>query len=276
VKFLHVTDTHLVPSGQRLHGLDPAARLAACVRRIRERDDDAAFCIITGDVADAGAADAYALVRQLLAELPMPVHLIPGNHDHRGRFLEAFPDTPLDEHGFVQYQLEHGDAVFLLLDTLEPAHGAAGGYCARRARWLAQRLEQAGERPVFLFMHHPPFDVGLPGLDEIGIRDLEPFLQAMGSARNVQHLFFGHVHRPICGQWRGIAFSTLYGTNHQTALTPRDTEWLTYTAEPPAYAVVLVEPDRVLVHTHLYDVDDRAIGGHPTIAAARTAQGDPA
>jgi 3',5'-cyclic AMP phosphodiesterase CpdA len=259
MKFIHLTDTHLVARGRPLHGLDPAARLEACVARITERHADAAFCVLTGDFADGGDPAAYACAREVLAALPMPLHAIPGNHDDRAAFLAGWPDAPRDPDGFVQTAFSHDGVTFVLLDTLEPAQGAGGAFCERRAAWLAARLAEAGDGPVLVFMHHPPFDVGLPKLDAISLADPAPFTRAIGAAGNVRHLFFGHVHRPICGHWRGISFSTLYGTSHQTRLDFQGGGRVAYTAEPPAYAVVLVDGEQLTVHTDHFLEDDRDI-----------------
>lgn len=259
MKLIHLTDPHLVAPGTRLHGLDPRARLEACVRDIVERQADADLCVVTGDIADRAEPSAYALARDLLAPLPMPVHVIPGNHDDRGAFRDAFPGAAVDGNGFVQAALVNAAGRFLLLDTLSPELGSSGGYCAARREWLRAQLAEAGDGPVYLFMHHPPFDVGLPDLDAIGLVESEKFSAVVEGAGNVRHLFFGHVHRPISGSWKGVGFSTLYATNHQVRLDFAGRGRLAFTTEPPAYSVVLIGPDTVLVHTHHYETDQTNI-----------------
>lgn len=259
MKIIHFTDPHLVAPGVLLHGLDPGARLAACVRDIAEHHGDADLCVVTGDIADRGDPAAYALARDVLATVSVPVHLIPGNHDERAEFLAAFPDTPVDENGFVQSAITHSSGHFLFLDTLSAENGSSGGYCAARREWLRARLAEAGDAPVYLFMHHPPFDVALPDLDAIGLVEPEKFSAVVEAAGNVRHLFFGHVHRPISGLWKGIGFSTLYGTNHQVRLDFDGRGRLAFTAEPPAYSVVLIDAELILVHTHHYETDQADI-----------------
>ena len=249
MKFIHLTDTHLVAPGVALHGLDPEQRLEACVAHIERHHSDARFCVLTGDVADAGQMAAYEATAVLLERLPMPVYVVPGNHDERNAFVAAFPQLARDEHGFVQQAFCEDNAWFIVLDTLEAAQGSGGVFCERRAAWLAERLRAAGERPVYLFMHHPPFPLGLPALDRIGLADVRPFESALSHSTSVRHIFFGHVHRPISGHWRGISFSTLYGTNHQVRLDFEHSDYLAYTAEPPAYAIVLVDEQSLVVHT---------------------------
>lgn len=79
------------------------------------------------------------------------------------------------------------------------------------------------------------------------------FLSALeGHESRVRHLFFGHIHRPISGSWRGISFSTLRGTNHQVALDLKTTRLIRGSHEPPQYGVVFMDQERVVVHTHDY------------------------
>lgn len=100
--FIHLSDLHLVPSGQELHGLRPDERLASCVSHIAREHGDAAFCVVSGDLTHDGDPLGYAEAARILSDLPMPVHLMIGNHDDRGTFREAFPSAPYDQHGFVQ------------------------------------------------------------------------------------------------------------------------------------------------------------------------------
>ena len=65
------------------------------------------------------------------------------------------------------------------------------------------------------------------------------------------HLFFGHAHRPLCGNWLGISFSSLRGTNHQVGLN-FSSEQIDYVDEPPEYAVVFADDDRIVIHSHAY------------------------
>lgn len=256
-KFLHLTDTHLVPPGQLLYGSDPQRRLQAAVRSMAAEHADAAFCIVTGDLAHLGEPLAYAALQDALTSLPMPVHLMIGNHDDRAAFCRQFPAAPLDEAGFVQQALPFAQGLLLMLDTHEPgvSHGV---YCPSRCHWLAGRLRDSGDAPVWIAMHHPPFDVGLPSMDAIGLRDAAAFAEVLAPHRpRVRHLFFGHVHRPISGSWRGVPFSTLRATNHQVALDLHRRDAISGCFEPPAYAVVLADAEQTLVHSHDFLDDSR-------------------
>ncbi len=253
MKLIHITDTHLVEPGGILYDLDPRQRLDACIADINEQHGDAELCVITGDLTHWGEAAAYQNLKESLAALTVPVVPILGNHDDRPTFREYFPDAPVDADGFIQGVQDVSAGRFLYLDTnLEGTH--AGWYCDKRFAWLEEQLCAAdGATPLYLFMHHPPFDIGMPSLDAIGIAQADAFAALIEPHRiKIRHLFFGHVHRPVSGSWLGIPVSTLRATNHQCWLDFRDVENPLGSHEPPAYAVVLIDDRAVVVHSHDY------------------------
>lgn len=250
MKFIQVTDTHLVMRGQRLYGLDPFARLQACIADIQAHHSDAECCVFTGDLAHHGDVPAYEALRDALQELTMPWYLLLGNHDSREAFSSVFPDGPNDGNGFVQTAIRNTAGTFIFLDTLQPGtHG--GHYCELRRQWLRATLDKARNRPVYLFMHHPPFEIGIPCLDRIALQQPEQFAELLDD-HDIRHLFFGHVHRPVCGSWRGIPFSTMRGLNHQVPFDLQTVDRVPKSHEPPAYAVVFLSGDQTTVHFHDY------------------------
>lgn len=250
MKFIHLTDTHLVAPGDRLYGLDPSARLEAAVAHIAAHHGDAVFAIVTGDLVHRGEPAAYAFLRDCLSRLPVPCHLVAGNHDDRTNLLSAFPDTPHMPDGFIQYAVDvedgTGPARLIVLDTVRPGSGA-GFMCETRLAWLGRALDDAGDLPVFLFMHHPPMALGIPDLDDLRLAQHAELAALLAGRDTVRHLFFGHVHRPAWGSWQGIPFTTLPSLNHQSALVFERTDGIIDSHEPPAYAVVRADTDGTVV-----------------------------
>ncbi len=250
MKFIHLTDTHVVGAGQRLYGGDPAAMLGRAVASINAEHPDAEFVAVTGDLTHWGEAEAYAAFAAEISKLKMPVHLLVGNHDVTEAFVQTFPDAPRDPNGFVQSTLDTDVGRCLFLDTHVPGTHE-GAYCETRRKWLADELAKTSG-PLFLFMHHPPFSVGLAGMDKIMLQEAETFYDVIAPHKDrIRHLFFGHLHRAVFGNWRGISFSCMRGLNHQVALdlNPTETDVLG-NRETPAYGVVLADADQVVVHMH--------------------------
>lgn len=252
MKLIHLTDTHFVPKGETLYGRDPAVALAAAVADINRDHGDADLAVITGDLTHWGEADAFSHLAEILSELTCPLQLLIGNHDDRDTFSAHFPDQIVDPNGFIQSVRRTDAGHLIFLDTnLVGTH--SGWFCETRRAWLTTRLkEAAGEgAPVFLFMHHPPFEIGLAPMDRISLQEKGAFAATIDPYRTrIRHLFFGHIHRPLCGSWKGIPISSLRAMNHQCWLDFANQGEIAGSFEPPAYAVVLIDPDQVIVHTH--------------------------
>lgn len=256
--FLHLTDPHLPPPGSTVFGLDTAPRLAAAIADIAGRHGPgsaapAGFAVVTGDLARDGEPAAYARLREMLAGLPCPAHLLLGNHDSRAAFCAAFPEAPVDPHGFVQAALPSPAGLCLLLDTHEPDR-PEGRLCPLRLGWLSERLAEEGTAaaaaPVLLFLHHPPLPVGIPAMDAIGLADSEALWEVLAPHRaRIRHLFHGHLHRPIAGSWRGIPLSSLRGTGFEVALDFAPGRVEAGEGGPPCYSLVSVQGDDLVVHT---------------------------
>lgn len=256
MKLIQVSDLHFVPPGGSLYGLDPRARLEAAIADINENHGDAELCLFTGDLTDTGTPEAYGSLREVLSALRVPCRLLIGNHDDRENFSQAFPEAPPDENGFIQSVVRQPLGDLILLDTQEP-DSHAGRFCARRQAWLRDRLAETRGRLAYIFMHHPPFDIGIPSMDRIRLMEPEGFTQIAEEAGNIAHIFFGHVHRPVSGSWRGIPFSALRSTVHQVRLDFETQDPVPIDTAAPAYNVILIEDGVTVVHHHEFRESDR-------------------
>src|SRR5260221_7375499 len=104
-----LTDMHIKPPGRRAYGIvDTEAFLRAAVAHLVAQRPAPDVVLLTGDLVDAGLAEEYALLRDILAPISCPIYLIPGNHDDRAALCAAFPDhayLPRDG-GFIQYVVD--------------------------------------------------------------------------------------------------------------------------------------------------------------------------
>jgi len=254
MKFVQVTDLHLVPHGGPLFDTDPVERLRLCLADITVHHGDAEFVVFTGDLAHHGEVGAYEILRRELESFPIPVYFTLGNHDDRRNFRTVFPEAATDPHGFLQVALDTPRARVILADTKDDRAGIHSGVlCRRRLDWIAEAIDNAGGRPVLIGMHHPPMLIGFDaGVDVISLIEPERIWAILETRPQVRHLFFGHVHRPVAGSWRGVSFSMSYGTNHQAALNI----WGARNKGrrgPAEYVVFLVDQEgNVAAHFHDY------------------------
>ena len=97
-----LTDFHLRPPGRAANRVVETNMLAArAVRTLAALRPAPDAILLTGDLADRGEPEAYALLARLLERAGVgPVFAIPGNHDDRAA-LHAALGTP-QAGGFLQ------------------------------------------------------------------------------------------------------------------------------------------------------------------------------
>ena len=143
MKLIHFTDTHFVSPGEMLYGLDPRARLDACIADINAHHADADLAVLTGDLTHFGDVAAFENVREALSALRVPLRLLVGNHDRNETFRRTFPEVPVDPHGNIQSVMDTEAGRLMFLDTTRAgSHG--GWYDAARLDWLEAQLRDSG------------------------------------------------------------------------------------------------------------------------------------
>ena len=196
----HLSDPHVDGTPERADRLRRTLAHATAGRR------PADVVVLTGDVADTGQPDQYAEAARLLAASPVPVLVVPGNHDDRRAFTAGLlPGTrtgagtgETTEAPGPWHRVERvAGATFLLLDSTVP--GSDGGRLGPDSlRWLAEALDRAdagnpGSR-VFVVLHHPPVALGNPSLDAIALVDAGPFAELLAGRPGVVAVLAGHAH----------------------------------------------------------------------------------
>lgn len=270
MKIIHLTDLHLVSPARKLFALDPLERFKSAIDSINRHHLDAELVLISGDLVDQGEMAAYIALKDALKALKVPYVLGMGNHDHRTQLQSVFPDLPLDDNGFVQYAIKTSMGTFIMLDTAKTG-SHAGELCAQRLEWLSYTLEKYNDQDIFMVLHHPPIETGIRFMDSIRLQDAKKFESIVTKYNNIRHLFFGHVHRPIAGNWQGVSFSLMPSLNHQVALDlEMDAERLPGCHEPPAYGVVLIEKQSLVVHFNYFMQETRQYFMHGGSASAQS------
>lgn len=256
-KILWMSDLHQTVSGQ-VEGVNSGARLRQVVDQMNRYHPDAACCVASGDLTDTGDAAEYAVLKDAVADLTVPLLPMIGNHDNRSNLLAAMPRPGAGPDGYYQYRYDLDDRLTLLcLDTALPGSDA-GELDAARLAWLEAELLQTTDRRVLVFAHHPPGPLGLKLLDDMPLLDHQPFIDLLSAAPQVEHLFCGHVHRPVSGVIGGIPFTALRSIAHQTRPPHQDWDWSCFVTldERPQYGVILIGSDRIVVQ--MTDIEDPA------------------
>lgn len=251
-----LTDLHLRTGGELTFGkVDTAAFISAAVAAIGRLDPAPGVLLLTGDLVDNGAVEAYSLLAEILAPLDIPVRMLPGNHDARDAMREVFASTDyLPASGFLQYESDIGPLRLLCLDTL--VEGKTYGHlCAERLDWLQTRLAERPEDPTVIALHHPPCPLGI-AMDSIGlVEGSEALEKIVAMHANIERVICGHVHRTIHRRWAGTMVTAAPGPAHQIALSLESSQAFRIIMEPPSFHLHVWRPDTGLV-THACLVED--------------------
>ena len=194
--------------------------------------------MVSGDCVNTGQLAEYAYFQELLSPLPMPVYVIPGNHDNRQQMLAVFGpqgSSPLND--FVQYVVDVGALRLIALDT-HILGREAGVLCDERLRWLDARLTEASDRPTLIFMHHQPIHIGLTPMDQVSLVNADVFEELIARHHQVERIVTGHVHMAFLRRFAGTLLMSCPSTAH--TMLPD--------LSKPAVFDVVMEPPACLLH----------------------------
>ncbi len=217
-----LSDPHLVAEGTIQQRIDPRTKLSAAIDSLLKVDPLPDIVLLTGDLAQLGKPEGYAKARELLARLPMPVYVIPGNQDNRQNMREAFAqDGYLPKDGeFLHYVIEDHELRLIGVDSTRPGGPGGGGLlCEERLSWLEERLCEAPDRQTLIFMHHPPFRTGLGKLDKEPMPGGDAMAEIVAQHPQVKKVLAGHIHRYTERVWAGTAAATAPAIAFQVTLT---------------------------------------------------------
>lgn len=213
LKFIVLSDLHIVPQGTLSHGLDTLERFENAVTFVNTRHPDADFVVIAGDLADRGEKAAYARLQQVIPQIKAPVYLTLGNHDDRPTFLDHFgPSFANPQTGAVDHVIDHQGHRVIVLDSSVPGR-ISGRLDAAQMTWLKDRLSEARDTPVIVVLHHNITRFHVP-TDEIILENGPEFAAILAASGNVRQVISGHVHMSVSGQVQGIPFCTIAGSHY--------------------------------------------------------------
>ncbi len=218
-----ISDTHIGASrGLTVRGSRMADNLERVIAEAVAAGPD--HVLVNGDLAFAsGEKDDYATFHDLISPLTsrgIPLHVTPGNHDHRDRLVESFaaaatptmlPDASVP--GKLVCSRIIGGVHWILLDSLERVGSLPGRLGSEQRQWLARTIDSA-PAPAIVCLHHNPqrWITGLQDADEL--------LDVILARRRVKAVIFGHTHAFQLRQTEGLHFVSLPACGYCVLVNP--------------------------------------------------------
>ncbi|WP_433615518.1 phosphodiesterase [Dactylosporangium sp. CA-139114] len=248
----HLSDPHITTGAL---SAEPARGLYRALTRVLALEPRPDCVIVTGDLVDHGRSDEYEVLKELIGHFPVPIHLVPGNHDGRAALQAAFG---LER---TSYVAEYPDFSVVVLDSLRPELGDAGILGPEQLEWLDHTLGRHGGAPAFVCLHHPPVRVGIPGMDAIRLVDGPELAEVLRRHPHVVRVLAGHLHRVVTAGFAGTILSVAPSTYRQVDLGMREGRPVAFVPEPSAFLLHRLEGSECV--THLVQVSHT---GAPVIA----------
>lgn len=215
----HLSDLHLTTGAVAAL---PAEHGYHALTRVQALDPRPDCVLITGDLTERGETAEYEQARKLLDILDLPVHVLPGNHDHAPTMLGALADTSYvqpapGEPERCYYVARYPGLRLFCLDSSVPGyhHGELG---PTQLEWLDSELRTEPDVPAVVAMHHHPLRSGIVVMDRFQLNDADALAEVLGSHPPVARVLIGHLHRAMATTFAGSLLMAAPSTYQQVYL----------------------------------------------------------
>ncbi|GAA5061661.1 metallophosphoesterase [Nocardia callitridis] len=200
VTILQLTDTHIRPEGERVHGaVDTYDNLSRVLDQIRSAGRKIDAFVLSGDLTDSGSPQAYRRLRDAVepvaAELGAELVYVMGNHDERTPFaveLLGIDAGAVDPHAPHDRTVEVSGLRIVALDSTTPGHHD-GRLEQQQLDWLAEQLREPAEHGTLLVLHHPPVQSPVATTEYLRLQQPERLAEVIAGT-DVGLIICGHNH----------------------------------------------------------------------------------
>ncbi|MGB3546484.1 MAG: metallophosphoesterase [Saprospiraceae bacterium] len=190
MRFVMLSDPHLGDTPSNTAGLDTPARFISALDAALATRPDA--LVMGGDYSfgEPRSQDVCTVLAAIRERTEIPLHFLAGNHDSPADLAAGLgPDLPVilpaDGH-YYRTELPGGVGA-VVLDS------SAAQLSEVQWNWLTAELERDG--PQLLFIHHPPYFLGRPFMDnKHPFQQINRFARLMAACENPPAIFSGHYH----------------------------------------------------------------------------------
>ncbi len=155
--FVQISDTHIGFS--KPANMDVAATLRETIAKIRALPHQPDFIVHTGDITHLATPEQFDLAQQLIGEIGIPVHFVPGEHDiingnDPRPYIERFAKGSMGN-GWYSFDAK-GVHFVALVNVLQFVDSGTGKLGAEQLEWLKKDLAGlSSSTPIVVLSHFP-------------------------------------------------------------------------------------------------------------------------
>ncbi len=227
ITIAHITDTHIDEDDAPVRDADVRGQFEKVLDSAAKENPD--LIILGGDLAAKnGEIGAYRWIRDQLLRLDIPYYIIPGNHDINSNLEEIFTIESACDEGLC-FLVETGVGLLVGLDSSSGVIGDS------QLSWLENRVSEK-QKPLLLFMHHPPIDCGCLFMDSrYPLENRDVVYKRLAGIPGIKGIFCGHYHteKSICRSGTNIFLTP--STMHQIS---QDQEGYEVSSKNPGWRLI--------------------------------------
>ncbi len=257
LRFVHISDSHLSTPQYANYGHQSYPNLEAVIEAINNLPFAVDFVLHTGDVAQNGAPEEYALAKPLLARLRFPIYYANGNHDNADLLQRELVGLQQPSERYDQVFSAQGVQIAIFDSANRRDH--TGLLTAAQLEALRRLCTPEGA-PLILVLHHPPVPLDAPWIDQgwavpnrppygsMLLANWQAFQAAIAPARQrLRGVFFGHVHHAHQVWHDGVFYCAAPSTFGQLASYPGQLAPQPTPEQPAAFNLVSVDAEQLTV-----------------------------
>jgi len=220
---IQISDVHLLSEGVLFPGFHPRENLLAGLGLIAESELRPDLVVLTGDLANAGEADCYSDLAQIMNRATEAfggtVVYLPGNHDDRSGFRRHLlgqnaATSPINQtHWIDGLRVVSLDSVVMGQDY--------GELDTETLKFLNDEIATPAPDGTVLALHHPPIPSPVRPMEEIMLRDPERLAAAIDGS-DVRLIICGHNHHGMLGTLASIPVWVSPATAYEMDILSRD------------------------------------------------------
>ncbi|MFC9436951.1 metallophosphoesterase [Nocardia sp. NPDC057030] len=200
VTIVQLTDTHIRPAGERVHGsVDTYENLTHVLQQLRASGQSIDALVLSGDLTDNGSPEAYRRLRDAVepvaADLGAQTVYAMGNHDERAAFgteLLGTDSTAIDPDFTHDSVTDVAGLRIIALDSTTPGRHD-GRLEPEQLDWLAGELRTPARHGTLLVLHHPPIPSPIATTEYLKLEQPELLAEVL-SGSDVRLIICGHNH----------------------------------------------------------------------------------
>jgi 3',5'-cyclic AMP phosphodiesterase CpdA len=257
LRFVHISDSHISTPDYANYGHRSYPNLAAVINAINALPFSVDFVLHTGDVAQNGTAEEYALAKPLLATSRFPIYYANGNHDDCEQLQRALLGIQTPSARYDYTFSAHG-AQIAVFDSAD-RQGHTGILLDSQLEALRALCTSEGA-PLIIVLHHPPVPLDATWIDHgwsvpdrppygtMLLANWQAFQAAIAPARErLRGVFFGHIHHAHQVWHNGVFYCAAPSTFGQLASFPEQRLPQPTPEQPAAFNLVTVDGAQVTV-----------------------------